>query len=136
MNNLKLRIFIPGHGMKYSNLHDRNWYDHPEKCIGMRLKHQRDHVFPLMIFSGWLDKFGNKIYEGDILKSSNDGKNGFDEWDAEIATVIFNINDGIQIKPIDDDILWDFDNPDSMYSLMFCEIIGNIHENPDLLEKK
>ena len=85
--------------------------------------------FFLEQFTGLLDKNGKKIYEGDILSKgkiskrpswkkghdyycvsfSNGGfvANGYN-GEFEVSTILHNLNSG-------------------------CEIIGNIHENPELL---
>lgn len=132
MKNLKLRMFVPGYGMRYSGIYDKNWYDHPEKCVNPRSKHQSDHIFDLMIGLDIFDKNGKEIYSGDIIKSSNNGKNDADEWSDEICVVNFSILSGIEFY--DGEISWDFENEESIYSLKFCEIIGNAFENENLLD--
>jgi uncharacterized phage protein (TIGR01671 family) len=74
----------------------------------------------LMQWNGRTDKNGKEIYEGDIVKTDEDG------W---IAVVKF---DGCNFYLEDDkggysDIAINWDG---------CEIIGNIYENSELLEKK
>lgn len=66
----------------------------------------------LMQFTGLRDKNGKEIYEGDIVKSDIHTP-ALVEWDVPRAR--FNI----LLCP--------------EYSHHFYEVIGNIHENPDLL---
>lgn len=79
-----------------------------------------DEPFYLMQYTGLKDKNGKEIYEGDIVSGWKDSHwhDGKDrvlkevEWTDELAG--FNI---IQIE------------------MRTCEVIGNIYENPELLEE-
>ena len=89
----------------------------------------------LMQFTGLKDKNGNEIYEGDIIKVKGDGyysNNSMsldDDWEF-IGKVCFNSF----MWSIDDVHSWmpllDASDDDSIIDI---EIIGNIHENPELL---
>lgn len=82
-----------------------------------------DNIDYLDQCSGLKDKNGNLIYKGDIVKTE-----WFDEkeiyqvgWDEKMACFCFENNDFFYLF---DDLPADV-----------VEIVGNIHENPELLEK-
>ena len=83
-------------------------------------------------FTGLKDKNGKKIYEGDIV--AYDFKNCGGEYKQYIGTVFFHAP-GFRLKPEnnwDNQILpWLENIGRAKYDL---EIIGNIHETPDLLK--
>lgn len=75
---------------------------------------------PLMQFTGLLDKNGKEIYEGDILESDISKKYAPVEWNNSTAS--FNcISEFIHIVPV---------------NFKYAKIIGNIYENPELMEAK
>ncbi len=75
----------------------------------------------VMQFTGLLDKNGTEIYEGDILNSEKD-----------IVKVIFSfaqfsVSNNFETLPL---TVWMCPSkPD-------CDIVGNIHENPELLGRE
>ena len=76
-------------------------------------------------FTGLCDVNGTEIYEGDIIRwqvsdGTSTAETGFQQG-AFMAYVI-----GIEIKPI----------PLFLLLENKCDVIGNIHDNPDLLTKK
>lgn len=73
-------------------------------------------------YTGLKDKNGERIFEGDILLV--DGEDGYFklEFDEDTARFIM----------LGDSIIVDFDN----FWSYEVEIIGNIHDNPELLEKQ
>ena len=77
-------------------------------------------------YTGLTDKNGKRIFEGDILQFEN-GDGEFSlyscEWSSELC--------GWSIK------FHEYDTPADPLDALFCtdaEVIGNIHDNPELLE--
>lgn len=79
-------------------------------------------------FTGLTDKNGKEIYEGDIVKEKES------EYSNEyrVYSVYFN-EDEMQWWMSDDEIGDSF--PLIELELDYCKVIGNIHDNPDLLTK-
>jgi uncharacterized phage protein (TIGR01671 family) len=77
-----------------------------------------DHIV-LMQFTGLLDKNGKEIYEGDVVK--------LDSWNPSVCEVVFN-RGGFCFRFTKDDGYY----PDGKY-LEEGEVIGNIYQNPELL---
>jgi len=78
-------------------------------------------TFPLEQYTGLKDKNGREIYEGDILRSLNGDK----------AVVYFTHGSfALAFKYEDED---DGFLPFSQFNSSISEVIGNIHENPELL---
>ena len=73
-------------------------------------------------FTGLLDNNGQKIFEGDIVYSPYEDENAVIKWDDDDA--MFTI--------VCDDICTDF----SHYWGHDLEVIGNIHDNPELIESR
>ena len=73
-------------------------------------------------YTGLLDKNGNKIFEGDIIRKTNEGRHP-QIFITNIRTS-FPTNEEVYYSPCD-------------HFTEYCEyeIIGNIHDNPELLEK-
>jgi len=81
-------------------------------------------------FTGLLDKNGKKIFEGDFIYQK------FDDGESETAEVIWHDSpEGIgwyvhSISPIPDFY------PFCSYDCDAWEVVGNIHDNPELLRKE
>lgn len=83
-------------------------------------------------FTGLTDKNGKEIYEGDIVKTKQYGK----ELDRGGDIVIVSGYDVFEIKYINAQFM--FNNRRRYHYLhrnAFCEVIGNIHDNPELLKE-
>lgn len=85
--------------------------------------------------TGLIDKNGTEIYEGDIISYST--SNGF-SWGTEAYDVVVCFDEtGVRFVRIDTDTFIDARVTQERVSRVDrFEIIGNIHENPELLEEK
>lgn len=71
-------------------------------------------------FTGLTDKNGKKIFEGDIVEVNHDA------YPGARGEVVFR-NGSFMLEKVSDVL--------SLYGfLLWCEVIGNIHDNPELLE--
>lgn len=74
-------------------------------------------------YTGLKDRHSTEIYEGDVVLDYYDGEDAFIvKWDEDTARFILTGTDNIAAVS--------FDNFDPDIDL---EVIGNIHENPELL---
>lgn len=78
-------------------------------------------------FTGLYDKNGKEIYEGDIIKTLHPFKNRKHIGEVIFEEYEFNIK-GFSFSH--------YDYPSEAFSegTKYMEVIGNIHENPELLE--
>jgi len=86
-------------------------YDDVDSCV-------------LMQYTGVKDKNGKEIYEGDIV-----------EMEFGKGIVVFD-SAAFLVRNLDDDEYYGFDDFFSLYKggCYLVEVIGNIYENPELLE--
>lgn len=81
---------------------------------------------PIMQFTGLLDKNGKEVYEGDIVecqirnRMTHKGEVLWDQGSAMFRIQFINENGGISWSAYRSDLK--------------CKVIGNIYENPELLE--
>lgn len=118
MREIKFRAW-DGKQMLNRELHDRNWYTNENLCV--KGTHPDDsHHLITMQYTGLKDKNNVGIFEGDIVGWINNDTgivdNGAIEWDKEYAGF------GITGEHCLD---WNH----------MLEVIGNIHQTPELLTK-
>ena len=86
---------------------------------------RRPHEVKIMQYTGLKDKNGVEIYESDIV---------FDRWVNEYTPVFQN---GIYMAYNPKNLMQN--DPSTQFNIIWkdgCEVIGNIYENPELLESK
>ena len=80
----------------------------------------------LMQSTGLKDKNGKEIFEGDIVDYK--GREAVIKWHGSYASFIYRFVDGLQER---------FSEWDPLFLAYYnFEVIGNIYENPELLEVK
>lgn len=84
-----------------------------------------DHLV-IMQSTGIKDKNGKEIFEEDILDYN--GRKALVRWHGSYASFIYRFVDELQNRNVEWKPLY--------LAYMKCEIIGNIYENPELLEIK
>ncbi|QDX92456.1 hypothetical protein EEL32_10080 [Brevibacillus laterosporus] len=82
-----------------------------------------------MKYTGLKDKNGKEIYEGDIVRVLIQGGYSQHFIDQEVVTSVMYIPSKAHYRPFDQCRIWMEDG-----KLPKVEVIGNIYENPELLE--
>lgn len=80
-------------------------------------------------YTGLIDKNGKEIYEGDIVKTNSPDRANFNAGAIVMQQQMYLIIN----TPTYGDARLSHSEPLGYYCDMECEIIGNIHENPELL---
>ena len=116
---IKFRAFVHGKMFYWGIGVDNAEFTSPPSGGGVSAR-----TVPQMQFTGLHDKNGKEIYEGDIVRCFLDG---FDEVSEvffdEGAFSIYAKNNSPDYKPC-------------LFEVCETEVIGNIFENPELLEAK
>jgi uncharacterized phage protein (TIGR01671 family) len=84
---------------------------------------KKNKDYPLMQYTGLKDNNGKEIYEGDVFKDNTD----FNFWEVFYVSGGNYVSNGFETLPIGDFII--------KSNICFCEIIGNIYENPEMLNE-
>ena len=130
-NNMEYNIYI----INLSHNEVVIWkeiYDDGQSYVNYETLFSSKDEFELMQFTGLHDRNGKAIYEGDIVKFS-DGQYVDSGYTYEIVFHEGSVRCKSENKYFYDHRAFDKDGWDKFYS---PEIIGNIHENPELLETK
>jgi uncharacterized phage protein (TIGR01671 family) len=78
-------------------------------------------------FTGLKDSNGNKIFEGDIIQSIESGETGEIQYFPELATFLIFVRCSIRCSNSYLDYLGEI-------KPSIIKVIGNIHDNPELME--
>lgn len=150
MREIKFREWDPvrekmlGKGMSYSKREEFDdsvnfRFDHEEDLdFSNRLEETDEAGTPLrklMQYTGLKDRNGTEIYEGDILRiidDTDDGYLGVVQWFGDDSYPAFDIRN----KDIPNNYYYDSNVLSAISNGDFetIEVVGNIYENPELLE--
>lgn len=95
---------------------------------GLPNRHLRADVIPETVgqYIGLTDKNGTKIFEGDIVRITDEHESIYD-CNCGVGDIQFKYGHWYVLgKP--QNSLWD------LCDCYYCEVIGNIHDNPELLK--
>lgn len=105
-------------------VYSENGFEYQEG-LGYRKISKKDYDFVLMQFTGLKDRDGREIYEGDIIK--------LDRTDCNEIGIKLHVDKVRRSETggyhVDDKCLY-------KCRLKKCEVIGNIYENPELLNQE
>ena len=129
MREIKFRAWDIGQEMlDHENLMSQRYSKYDDDNISNDTSHK------IMQYTGLKDKNGKEIYEGDILENKRSGGVFEVLWGVPNESYA-----GWAVKWK----LQDFDIGHINYDLLYfkermdnCEILGNIHENPELITKE
>ena len=143
MRDIKFRGFDPvNKEMRFADIYETDemseWitWEEPEDSPQNRGLH-----FEIMQFTGLQDKNGVDIYEGDIVKSSGNNSLYFISFGLHSLTGFYFDEEGEEVSCTGFFCSRQGSYPDDIESLcnksnIYLEVIGNIHQNPELLETK
>ena len=123
---LKFRAWLKKKQKMDNEIDHISWLEDELYCIGDGITYMvsaKDLV--LMQSTGLVDKNDKEIFEGDILDYK--GRKALVRWHGSYASFIYRFVDELQNRNTEWKPLY--------LAYMKCEIIGNIYENPELLEE-
>lgn len=123
MREIKFRAFDANYKKMLTpkQLEDSGVHLHASGCLFITDINDKEILcerLEAMQFTGLHDKNGREIYEGDIIKQKSEVPEVV-VWDEKFAQFLTKPSQTIQY-----------------YISGECEVIGNIHENPELVEQK
>lgn len=123
MREIKFRAWDDDGGRMLTHEH--------ENLAGDLLEAAMSGGMPIMQYTGLKDSKGREIYEGDIVRA-------FDRWNARVVFDSRFIAGDDALAGYDVLGWWlDVKAEQSLSEVhLLCEVIGNIYENPKLLEVK
>ena len=110
-----------------------NYEPNDREYIGMSIPYQPSFI--LMQYTGLKDKYGEEIYEGDIVKSYFENGLGVENKCLIIYDEYLCAFMGQELRT-KQQYLFNEGNPNKKdKQLKYTEVIGNIYDNPELLEE-
>lgn len=122
MREIKFRAWCKKHKVMIYHIGSVNWNEQNEIFVNQDIKCAGNEI--LMQYTRLKDKNGKEIYEGDIVSMFHDTQFSQVKWNSEYGC--WEIKVQLSIHNEGWDLLGNH--------LEQCEVIGNIYENPELLE--
>lgn len=127
--DIKDKKFIPYQKDTYIEAVDGDVYEITSEgcCGGIEINKLRAEI---MQFTGFKDKNGKEIYEGDIIKYVNE------LYKVEFFRGSFFLKESKEYDSDDSELVYGIYFPDMSDLEHNCEIVGNIYENQELWDER